>query len=106
MESTCYLLTDEKGKQVGLFSGVTSDEVTGRKDLTLHRCEHRRAIRGRGIEVQLLAQREDLEVVGMGLACRRLRSDIAGGPGDVLALGSAAFESLAGGYAQRKSRRR
>jgi hypothetical protein len=59
------------------LAGVIADEVARSENLAFHRRDDRVAIRIRRVEVELRVQREDLEVVWMRFARRRLRSDIA-----------------------------
>jgi hypothetical protein len=84
------------------LAGVIADEVARSENLAFHRRDDRVAIRIRRVEVELRVQREDLEVVWMRFARRRLRSDIARLACDILAL-AAKFELRIGGKSGSKT---
>src|SRR5215471_20282024 len=77
-----------------LFTSIHPDEVALREHLALHRFNHRIAVSVR-LKVQSLGESEDLEVIRMGLACGRFRTDIARIAAHILALDGAVLQRTA-----------
>src|SRR5207253_8320113 len=87
-----------------LFARVIRHELARCEDAIFHRVHDGVAI-GTRLNAQPGAQSENLEMIGMGLSCRRLRTDVTDGAANVLALCGAVFERRIGRHVLRQAAR-